>query len=73
MSFGRIKGVNAQGHHGWVSVRCRVCNKKLDTTRNVVFKCPKCATKYDAYFCEADARVLHYRCPFCNEQLVSYV
>jgi len=70
MSFGRIKGVNAHGHLGWVTVKCRLCGKKMDYTRQVVYKCPKCAEKYQAYFCDADARVLHYRCPFCREKLV---
>ncbi len=70
--MGRIKGVNAQGHLGWVTVRCRICNRKLDVTKHPVYKCPKCEKKYQAYFCEADARVLHYKCPYCRTPLVPF-
>jgi uncharacterized protein (UPF0212 family) len=34
-----------------------------------VYVCPHCREKYDAYFCAADARRLHYRCPFCGRRL----
>ena len=72
MSYGSIKGVNAQGHSGWVTIKCSICARKMDVTRQIVYKCPKCTPTINAYFCQADSRVLHYRCPYCREQLVLY-
>jgi len=70
VSIGRILGVNAQGHLGWVTVKCAVCATKMDVTRRVVYRCPECSKHFDAYFCEADARLLRYKCPYCRERLV---
>lgn len=78
MTIGKVRGVNAMGHLGWTTVRCRVCGRLLDMTGqrpgsrrfDVVYMCPKCATKYGAYFCSADARSLKYKCPFCGSDLV---
>ncbi len=69
MSTAGLKGINAVGHKGWVTVRCRICGRKLDLTLDVVYVCPYCRDKYDAYFCAADAKRLHYKCPFCGRQL----
>jgi len=77
MTLGLNKGTNAQGHMGWVLVRCRVCGRYLSLTGQkpgsrkieVVYYCPHCAEKYGAYFCHADARMTHYRCPFCGRKL----
>jgi len=69
VSTAGLKGINAAGHRGWVTVKCRICATKLDTTLDIVYVCPHCREKYDAYFCAADARRLHYRCPFCGRRL----
>jgi len=69
VSTAGLKGINAVGHRGWVQVKCRICATKLDTTLDIVYVCPHCRDKYDAYFCAADAKRLHYRCPFCGRSL----
>lgn len=69
----RIRGSNAYGHLGWVTKYCRICNRKLRVGIDVVYKCPKCETKYNAYFCEADKRTLHGKCPYCGTELVPVV
>ncbi len=69
----RIRGSNAYGHLGWVTKYCRICNRKLRVGIDVVYKCPKCETKYGAYFCEADKRTLHGKCPYCGSELVPVV
>jgi len=74
MTIGKLRGTNAMGHLGWITVRCRVCGRLLDLSGQkpgsrkfeVVYACPKCAAKLGAYFCSADARSLKYRCPFCS-------
>ncbi|MGC9105653.1 MAG: hypothetical protein ACP5HQ_04430 [Thermoprotei archaeon] len=66
----RIRGSNAYGHLGWVTKYCRICNRKIRVGIDVVYKCPKCEKTYNAYFCQADARGLHYRCPYCGSELV---
>ncbi|MEM0020687.1 MAG: hypothetical protein QW039_01265 [Fervidicoccaceae archaeon] len=72
MSVGKVKGINTHGHLGWVTKRCRICGRLMDVTRQIVYKCPTCEKKYSAYFCEADAKLLHYRCPYCKGQLVLF-
>lgn len=77
MTLGLDKGTNAQGHMGWISVRCRICGRHLSLTGNypgtrqfiVVYACPKCARDYEAYFCHADARKVKYTCPYCGGPL----
>jgi len=78
LTVGLLKGTNAWGHIGWVTVYCRVCGRRLSLTGQkpgsarkieVVYYCPKCAERYGAYFCAADARALKYRCPFCGGRL----
>jgi len=66
-----VKGVNAHGHLGWVTVRCRICARLEDYTRAVVYVCPNCYTKFQAYFCSSCAKVLHYKCPYCRSELVT--
>jgi len=70
MTIGLLQGVNTAGHKGWVTVRCRLCGRKLDITRDIVYVCPKCRETQNAYFCEAHARKLKYKCPFCGSELV---
>ena len=77
MTLGLIKGMNAMGHAGWITVRCRVCWMKLSLTgyhpgtrrTEPVYACPNCAKDLGAYFCRADAKALKYRCPFCGSEL----
>ncbi len=69
MTIGLLKGVNTGGHLGWVTVRCRICNRKLEVTREPVYVCPKCRDSQDAYFCEAHARKVKHRCPYCGTEL----
>ena len=69
MSTAGLKGVNAFGHLGWVTKKCRICAAKIDITRDLYYVCPHCKDRYDAYFCPADAKRLHYRCPFCGREL----
>ncbi|MGC9121609.1 MAG: hypothetical protein ACP5HP_01565 [Thermogladius sp.] len=77
MTVGLLRGVEKSGHKGWTTVYCAICNKKLDLfaaydTKDV-FYCPTCVSKgRDAYFCSADARRLHYRCPYCGGELKPY-
>lgn len=63
----RPRGANSMGHKGWHEFKCAICAKKLYIGDTVTFKCPKC----DTYFCEADAKRLRYRCPYCGSDLVS--
>ncbi len=69
MSSAGLRGINAVGHLGWVEVKCRICARKMDVTTDIVYACPACEEKYEAYFCPADAKRLHYRCPFCGREL----
>ncbi|GAB6148262.1 hypothetical protein JCM10135_08040 [Stetteria hydrogenophila] len=77
MTIGLLKGSWSWGHKGWLRVYCRVCGAALDLSgqkprtrkTEVVYACPKCAAKYEAYFCAADARALKYTCPFCGSKL----
>ncbi len=78
MTIGLDKGTNAQGHIGWITVRCRICGTYLSLTGQypgagrrieIVYSCPKCAMDYGAYFCHADARKVKYTCPFCGGPL----
>ncbi|HIP65544.1 MAG TPA: hypothetical protein EYH08_03350 [Pyrodictium sp.] len=73
VSTAGLKGVNASGHAGWIEVKCRICALKMDVTTDPVYVCPACMEKYEAYFCPADARRLHHRCPFCGRELVPYM
>ncbi|MCE4608459.1 MAG: hypothetical protein F7B61_05830 [Caldisphaeraceae archaeon] len=78
MTIGLAKGINASGHVGWVTVRCRICGRYMDLSgqkpgsrhEEVVYMCPKCSKTVEAYFCAADAKRLGYRCPYCGSQLV---
>ena len=69
MSTSGLKGINAVGHLGWVKYKCRICARVLDISEDIVYACPSCKDKYNAYFCSADAKRLHYRCPFCGREL----
>ncbi len=77
MTIGLLKGTSSWGHSGWVTVYCRVCGAKMNLSGQkprsrkveVVYACPKCAEKYEAYFCAADARFVKYTCPFCGTKL----
>lgn len=69
MTIGVLIGVNAGGHKGWVTVKCRLCAREMDITKNIVYYCPKCVSNHRSYFCEADARRLKYKCPYCGHEL----
>jgi predicted amidophosphoribosyltransferase len=69
MSTAGLRGINYAGHKGWTEIKCRVCALKLDLTLDVVYACSYCKDKYEAYFCPADAKRLHYKCPFCGRKL----
>ncbi len=78
MTIGLDKGTNAQGHMGWVTVRCRICGTYLSLTgmqpggwrkASIAYYCPKCEKDYLAYFCHADARKVKYTCPYCGGPL----
>lgn len=69
MTTGLVMGVNAGGHRGWITVKCRLCALKMDVTRDIVYHCPKCRDVYKAYFCEADMRRLRGHCPYCKREL----
>ncbi len=63
------RGCNAGGHRGWFTMKCRICARVLTVGEDLIYVCPKCEEKYEAYFCEADYRKLHGRCPYCNSEL----
>ncbi len=67
------RGTNAAGHKGWYEVKCRICAKKLYIGDSIVYHCPKCVQQFEAYFCEAHARKLHYRCPYCGTELKLFI
>ena len=69
MSLGSAAGSNAMGHRGWVRVRCVICAKWLDITSDDVYVCPKCRDTLRAYFCYPHAKNLHYKCPYCKNNL----
>ncbi|OYT40310.1 MAG: hypothetical protein B6U89_02490 [Desulfurococcales archaeon ex4484_58] len=77
MTIGLFKGVNKAGHPGWTRVKCAICNRDLDLFRAVdeknVYYCEECVRKgRNAYFCDAHARNLHFRCPYCRNELKPY-
>jgi predicted RNA-binding Zn-ribbon protein involved in translation (DUF1610 family) len=65
----KIKGTNAHGHIGWFTYYCRICNRRLKIGSDLVYRCPKDEKKLQAYFCEADARGLKFKCPHCGSEL----
>jgi hypothetical protein len=76
LTVGIAKGINAMGHLGWVTVRCRICATWLDITggvgrvkKSIVYACPRCAQEYEAYFCRACAKKVRYTCPYCRSPL----
>ena len=79
MTVGLLKGTNAAGHIGWVTVYCSICNTKLSLSGykprsarqvEVVYACPRCLDEHESYFCAADARRVKFRCPYCGSKLV---
>ncbi|MEM1627968.1 MAG: hypothetical protein QW551_01655 [Desulfurococcaceae archaeon] len=77
MTIGMLKGANKAGHKGWTTEKCILCSTVLDffvsyDTKNIYY-CPKCLEQgIKAYFCVADARKVHYRCPYCKTELRQY-
>uniref|UniRef100_A0A7C4H7J8 Uncharacterized protein n=1 Tax=Ignisphaera aggregans TaxID=334771 RepID=A0A7C4H7J8_9CREN len=63
------RGCNASGHKGWIELKCRLCAKKLYIGDDTIYVCPKCGSKYEAYFCIADAKKFHMKCPYCGSDL----
>ena len=72
VSSSGLRGINSSGHSGWTTTKCRICALKIDITMDITYICTHCVEKYEAYFCPADAKRLHYRCPFCDRELVPY-
>ncbi|AFL67039.1 MULTISPECIES: hypothetical protein [Desulfurococcus] len=77
MTIGLLKGVNRSGHKGWTTEKCAICGTTLDFVQGYdlknIYYCPKCVSqKLNAYFCAADARTLHYKCPYCKSELKPY-
>jgi predicted Zn-ribbon and HTH transcriptional regulator len=77
LTIGLLRGANKSGHRGWVTEKCIICATTLDLfhaydLKNVYY-CPKCLSQgIKAYFCAADARKVHYKCPFCKSELKPY-
>jgi len=76
LTVGLARGINAMGHMGWVTVRCRICSAWLDVTggvgrakKQLTYACPRCAELHQAYFCRACARKVRYTCPYCGAPL----
>ena len=69
MTSGLITGINAMGHSGWVKFKCRICARVLIVSRDPIYHCPKCKDINNSYFCEADFKRLHGKCPFCKTEL----
>uniref|UniRef100_A0A7C5USE8 Uncharacterized protein n=1 Tax=Ignisphaera aggregans TaxID=334771 RepID=A0A7C5USE8_9CREN len=67
------RGCNSSGHKGWYEVKCRICAKKIYLGDDIIYYCPKCAQKYDAYFCLADAKRVYMRCPYCEGELQLFI
>ncbi|HDN75530.1 MAG: hypothetical protein DRO18_00245 [Thermoprotei archaeon] len=66
-----LLGTNAGGHLGWITKRCVICNRRLIVGKDKIYHCPKCVKLgIQAYFCEADGKVLHGKCPYCGNELV---
>ncbi|QOR94860.1 hypothetical protein IMZ38_02780 [Thermosphaera chiliense] len=77
MTSGLIKGVNKPGHKGWTTEKCIICKTNIDLYEayegNNAYYCPKCLSQgVKAYFCSADARRVHYKCPYCKSELKPY-
>ncbi len=73
MSLGSIAGASAMGHRGWITARCYVCAKKLNVVKDTIYYCPKCHSKgHKILYCDADAKRLHYKCPFDGSELKLY-
>lgn len=77
MTVGLLKGANKSGHRGWTTEKCIICNTTIDFfhgyDQKSVYYCPKCIEQgLKAYFCAADSRKLHYKCPFCKGELKPY-
>lgn len=66
----KLLGNNACGHLGWVTKYCSICSRKLVVGSNAIYTCPKCGHTLNAYFCLADYRRLHGKCPYCKSELI---
>jgi predicted RNA-binding Zn-ribbon protein involved in translation (DUF1610 family) len=77
MTGGLLQGVNKSGHRGWTTEKCILCATTLDFLQGYdlknIYYCPRCLeSRVKAYFCAADARKVHYKCPFCGSELKPY-
>ncbi|MEM2579372.1 MAG: hypothetical protein QW398_05470 [Desulfurococcaceae archaeon] len=72
MTTGLIRGANAMGHVGWVTVKCSICSRKMNLFRSIdsgeAYVCIKC----NNFFCSADAKRLGYKCPYDGSELRPY-
>lgn len=77
LTTGLLRGANKTGHKGWTTEKCIMCSTTLDFYQGYelknIYYCPKCLSKgVNAYFCAADARKVHYKCPYCKSELKPY-
>jgi len=77
LTIGLFKGTSKAGHKGWTTVYCAICNTKIDVFKAVdeknLYYCPTCKSKdIEAFFCTAHARNLHFKCPYCKNELKPY-
>jgi len=77
MTGGMLRGVNKSGHRGWTTEKCILCATTLDFLQGYdlknIYYCPRCLeNNVKAYFCVADSRKVHFKCPFCGSELKPY-
>lgn len=77
MTIGLFKGASKTGHRGWTTVYCAICSTKLDVFKAVdekhIYYCQSCTSKgFEAFFCTAHARNLHFKCPYCKSEIKPY-
>jgi hypothetical protein len=68
-SMAKLIGSNAGGNLGWVIKYCKICNKKLVVGVNAIYVCPKCTPTLNTYYCLAEYKRLHGKCPYCRSDL----
>lgn len=63
----KLVGTNSGGYLGWVLRYCSICNRKLMIGSDAMYTCPKCN---NTYYCLADYKRLHGKCPHCKSDLI---
>ena len=69
----KLVGANAAGHLGWVTRFCKICSRKLVVGVDAIYVCPKCGHITGAYYCLADYKRLHGKCPYCKNELTPII